>query len=135
MDANWPTRVHTHVFPGSALWPCGRNADSSAEALSARQPGVLLRLPFSPLPGRVAQPLAEAKQAKDPLSSLLRRDSGRGTGYTEEEDWKDRAPIRSGLSAQMDPWSLRNERVQSLPAVLEIGWMFVVSGLGQVQND
>ena len=106
MYANWPTRVHAHVFPGSALWPCGKNADSSAGAPSARRPGVLAPsplLPFSPFP--TAWPNRSRRQNRQtiPSPASYAGIAGLGTGYTEEEDWKDQAPIRSGLSPQMDP--------------------------------
>lgn len=99
-------------------------------------PGSSLLLPFSPLPDRVAQPLPEAKQAKDPLSSLLRRDSGP----------RNRLHRGGGLE-RSSPHSLRIIAPDGPPGVWETnacrvclpfwrsGWIFVVSGLGQVQND
>lgn len=83
--------------------PAARTQTALPRHLLLAGPGSSLLLPFSPFP--TAWPNRSRSQNRQtiPSPASYAGIAGLGTGYTEKEDWKDQAPIRSGLSPQMDP--------------------------------
>ena len=93
---------------------------------------------FSPSPlSRPRGPSAPGGKTgkRSPLQPLNAGIAGLGTDYTEEEDWKDQAPLLWIIAPDgpLGVWETNACRI--CPPFWRSGWIFVVPGLGQVQND